>query len=420
VNRSDPLPATFLRRALAYAHATGVRFEPTLRHAGYGALGLPDLRGFTPYRRAIRRFAGEEAGFPRAADTPMDELATDELWLLHDLLHVVWYDFAALAADRDDCAKSGVGRASATRHPDDAPLRSWSRRDFFVEQHLASEAFAVILLDYHVLSATRHRGLAVEVSDEAWTKLRAALPELPPLRSRELASELVRHYLTGRSRLFRSSPRSNEDGAGKQGRREAPGATAALASWRDHEVRYAGKQRGYVLLWWDDLRRAKPSKRAAVVERSSVAEPLWRAVELLTVAPDAEFADHVDQAATALRDRDHLFAELPKFRGPPPDEPDFRLTDIQSLPADMIKELVRTAERPCAERLFLLWQTLALEPPTSLKPAERAAVASLARSVQTPRVDRRAWKLVRDLCERRVARARWRPDDSLRGAFFLP
>lgn len=387
----EPLPAKFLRRALAYARATGIRFEPTLRHAGYGALGLPDLRGFTPNRRAIRRFADEEAAFPRAGDTPMDELATDELWLLHDLLHVVWYDFAtlgALAADRADGA---------------APS-PWSRRDFFVEHHLASEAFAVILLDYHVLSATRHRGLAVEVSDEAWTNLRAALPELPPLRSRELASELVRHYLTGRSKLFRA----------------APGATTAVAAWRDHEMSYSDKQRGYVLLWWDDLRRAKPSHRAAVVERSSVAEPLWRAVELFTVAPDAEFAAHVERAAAALRGREHLFTALPKFRGEPPDEPDFRVTDVQSLPVDAIEELVRTAERPCAERLFLLWQTLALEPPESLKPAERTAVERLARSVQTPDVDRRAWKLVRELCERRVARARWRPDESLRGAFFLP
>lgn len=409
MNSAPSLPATFLRRALAYARATGVSFEPTLRHAGYGELGLPDLRGFTPYRRAIRRFAGEEAAFPRPADTPLDELDAAELWLLHDLLHVVWYDFAtlaALAADRDEDAPP---RAEEAAH------RSWARRDFFVEHHLASEAFAVILLDYHALSATRHRGLAVEVSDEAWAKLRAALPELPELRSRELAGELLRHYLSGRSRLFKTASRSN--GRGGSADREA---TAAIAAWRDHEVRYADKQRGYVLLWWDDLRRAKPSNRAAVVERSSLADPLWRAVELFTVASEADFAVHLERAAAALRGRNHLFAELPKFDGELPDEPDFRLTDATALPVDTILELVRTAERPCAERLFLLWQTLALEPPESMKPVERAAVESLALSVQTPKVDRRAWKLVRELCERRVARARWNPDATLRGAFFLP
>ena len=388
MNSPDPLPARFLRRALAYARATAIRFEPTLRHAGYGELGLPDLRGFTPYRRAIRLFAGEQTDLSRCAGSTMDELTTAELWLLHDLLHVVWYDFATLAAAR-------------TEDP-------WARRDFFVEHHLASEAFAVLLLDYHVLSATRHQGLAVEVSDGAWAKLRAALPGLPPLRSRELERELVRHYLTGKSRLLGPAPKSE----------------GAVAAWRDHEVRYSDKQRGYVLLWWDDLRGKPPSNRAAVVERSSVADPIWHAIELFTTAPEEEFARHVKESAALSSGRGraggHLFAALPKFRGELPAEPDFRFTDATALPVEAIAELVATAERPCAERLFLLWQTLALEPPESLKPAERAAVASLARSVQTPRVDRRAWKLVRELCERRVARAKWRADESLRGAFFLP
>jgi hypothetical protein len=396
VNPPDPLPARFLRRALAYAHATAIRFEPTARHAGYGELGLPDLRGFTPYRRAIRRFAGDEADLSRSAGSTMDELTTADLWLLHDLLHVVWYDFATLAA-----APRGGGGEAERSHP-------WSRRDFFVEHHLASEAFAVLLLDYHVLSATSHRGLAVEVSDAAWTKLRAALPGLPPLRSRELVVELVRHYLTGKSRLLAPAPTSD----------------GAVAAWRDHEVRYSDKQRGYVLLWWDDLRGRTPSNRAAVVERSSVADAIWRAIELFTVASDAEFERHAQDAAAVLSGRgrtgDHLFAALPKFRGELPAEPDFRFTDATALPVGAIAELVATAERPRAERLFLLWQTLALEPPDSLRPAERAAVQSLARSVQTPKVDRRAWKLVRELCERRVARADWTPDESLRGAFFLP
>jgi hypothetical protein len=388
---ASPLPATFLRRALAYASATGIRFEATLRHAGYGAFGLPDLRGFTPYRRTIRRFADESPAFPRAADTPMDELTTDELWLLHDLLHVVWYDFATLL--------SGA-----------APRERWATRDFFVEHHLASEAFAVILLDYQVLSATRHQGLAVEVSDAAWSGLRAALPALPPLRSPELARELVRHYLTGKSRLFGAAQRDDSN--------------AAVAAWAGHEVRYSDKQRWYVLLWWDDLRGAPSSnrqaQRQAVVERSSVAAPLWRAVELFTTAPESEFTHHLEQAAAALAGQHHLFAALPKFRGELPPDPDFRFTDVAALPVDAVAEQVRTAERPCAEHLFLLWQTLALEPPSTLQADERAAITALARSVQTPKVDRRAWRLVRELCLRRVAHARWLPDASLRGAFFLP
>ena len=387
------LPATFLRRALAYARATGVRFEPTLRHAGWDQLGLPDLRGFTPHRRAVRLFAGEAAEFPRAADTPMDELETAELWLLHDLLHVIWYDFATLAFRR----------------------KAWSRRDFFLEQHLASEAFAVLLLDYHVLSATKHHGLAVEVAVAEWEELREAVPALPELRSFALGRELVELYLTGTSRLFKGE--LGDDLGGKS----APPADVAarIARWRDHEVSYSDKQRWYVFQWWDDLQATQPIDRRAVVANSLVSELLWLAVRLFTVDPEPVFEQHVARAKKQLEGGEPYFAAHPKYAAPPV-EPDFRFTDVAALPIEEVVAAVRSAELPAARHLFLFWQLLALEPPDSLKPSERAAVTRLAKSAQTPKVDRRAWDDVRELCERRLTRAHWKANPGLRSAFFLP
>src|SRR5262249_38355141 len=152
------------------------------------------------------------------------------------------------------------------------------------------------------------------------------------------------------------------------------------------------KQRAYVWMWWHDVAGVKASSRRAVVEDSAALEPLWRAIELFTTAPDEEFAAHVDHAAVALRERPHAFAALPKY-APRRDDPrrherpvDFRFTDVLALEVDEACALVRSAERPCAEHLFLLWQVVALAPPSSLEPAERDAVARLARSVQTPDV----------------------------------
>jgi len=385
----DPLPATFLRRALAYARATGVRFEPTLRHAGWDQLGLPDLRGFTPHRRAVRLFAGAAAEFPRAADTPMDDLATAELWLLHDLLHVVWYDFATLAFGR----------------------KAWSKRDFFLEQHLASEAFAVLLLDYHVLSATKHHGLAVDVSEAEWSGLREEVPALPEVRSFALGRELVELYLTGTSRLFK------DDLGGK----DAPPADVAtrIARWRDHEVSYSDKQRWYVFQWWDDLQATQPIDRRAVVANSLVSELLWLAVRLFTVDPEPVFEQHVARAKKQLDGGESYFAKQPKYAAPPV-EPDFRFTDVAALPIEEVVAAVRAAELPAARHLFLFWQLLTLEPPDSLKPTERATVTRLAKSAQTPKVDPRAWNDVRELCERRLTRAHWKANPGLRSAFFLP
>jgi hypothetical protein len=394
-----------LRRLREYAERTGVRFEPGPRRAGWQELGLPDMRGFTPHLRTVRRFAGEPAEFPRSAEVAagtvgFDELETRELWLLHDLAHVIWYDFATIAFEG---LPPGVER--------------WRDRDFFVEHHLASEAFAVLLLDYHVLSRTQHHGLAVELDAAAWEELRKSVRELPQLDSWRMCRALLAQYHTGAEPLFQDPLRG-----GALGERRGEATAAALARWRDHEASYSDKQRAYVLLWWNDLVGASAEEwgsERAVVEGSALAEPLWHLLRLFTTEPEAAFRAHVERASRRLRGVDDHLARLPKRRGER-ETWDFRFTDATAVEPGDVAETLRRASAPRASELFLFWQLLALSAPERLSPGERNAVTLLAKSAQSPKPSPEAWTMVRSLCERIVVEERWLPDPRRRAAFFLP
>src|SRR6185295_20297549 len=83
-------------------------------------------------------------------------------------------------------------------------------------------------------------------------------------------------------------------------------ATERIARWRDHEERYSDKQRWYVFLWWDDLQRATPTDRRAVVAHSTASELVWIALRLFTVDSDEEFAQHVKRATGVLHGGEQL------------------------------------------------------------------------------------------------------------------
>ncbi len=397
--------ARVLQRLHAYARRTGVRWRRSGRVRGWEALGLPDLRGFAPQLRSVALFDEDEPEFPRAAAVErgalaLDELETRELWLLHDLAHLVWYDVASVTFGHE----------------------RWRERDFFLEQHLVSEAFAVLLLDYHVLSCTRHHGLAVDLEATEWALLRRRVRGLPALDSFELCRELVGHYLGGAAPLFTRRLAAKGDDV------------ARLARWRDHEVSYAEKQRWYVFLWWDDLNGLPLSQRQAVVEDSTIAELVWLGLRLFTVDPDAAFDAHVERVARQLGTVENLnvFGELPKYTALHPSprtapngraEPrrwDFRFTDVHALAPRELRALVEDAEEPSAERLFLFWQLLGTTSPDALAPEEQAAVATLAASAQTATPDPVAWAQTRRVVRRLLDAVSWTPQAVLRSAFFLP
>lgn len=385
-----------LTRWLRYAEATAVRFEVVPRHRGWSALGLPDLRGFAPQRRVVRRWFGEPPEFPRRADVAaarigFDDLTLDEIWLLHDLAHVLWYDVATLTF--------GAPR--------------WRERDFFLTQHLVSEAFAVLLLDYHVLSQSRHHGLAVDLDFAGWERARERIAKLPALDSFAMCRELVRHYLAGDSRLFTTPPR-------------ASGADAELLSrWRDHEASYSEKQRWYVFLWWDALTGRPLSNVRAEIDDPTIAELVWLTLQQFTSDPEPAFEAHVERAARRLRDApDPLALEARVVAAEARGRPDFRFRDAAAFDAATLAAIVERAREPAAEELFLFWQLLATTTPERLTAAERVAVAALAASVQTATPDRAAWATVRELCRRRLAEGAASTDPASRAewraAFFLP
>ncbi len=380
-----------LQRWLRYAEATGVRFEVVPRHRGWGALGLPDVRGFAPHRRVVRRFAGDPPAFPlrdavAAGRAGCDELSVDELWLLHDLAHVLWYDVATMT----------YGRAR------------WRERDFFVEHHLVSEAFAVLLLDYHVLARTEHRGLAVDLDAAAWNATRTRVRRLPELDSLAMVQALVGHYLGQQVALFRAPIAASGSDA------------ELLARWRDHEVSYADKQRSYVLWWWSALHGEPLAPQQAVVDDPTIAELVWLTLRKFTVDPEPAFAAHVASAARQLASERDL---LDFLTAPPPRaaaRPDFRFTDAAAFDAATLRARVDAATEPAAEELFLFWQLLATTPPEARNAAERAAVAALAGSVQTATPDRASWSAVRALCLELLDGEHPAPRPEWRRAFFLP
>ena len=374
-----------LQRLAVYSREAGVRFEVAPRHREWGEFGLPDLRGFTPHLRTVRTFAGEAVRWPAG----FDELETSELWLLHDLAHVIWYDAATLAF--------GTER--------------WNRRGFFVEHHLASEAFAVLLLDYHVLSRTRHHGLAVDLDGAAWDEMRTRMPALPALDSYAMTRELVELYFTGDSALFFAELDVDPDDA------------ALLERWRGHERSYSDKQRGYVLDWWRDLARGKGAAGQAIVEGSALAELLFVTLRRFTTDSDAAFRAHVDHAASRLAEVANVLRHTPKYRGNLKSDErsrDFRFTDVLSVDPKFVLGILRRADEPDASALFLFWQLLGASRPESLSSAERAAVRALAASCQTTAPDVAAWAIVRSACERLVVEERWIADPKWRACFFLP
>ena len=206
--------------------------------------------------------------------------------------------------------------------------------------------------------------------------------------------------------------------------RPGGGEAETLARWREHEASYSDKQRWYVFLWWDDLQGEPLSNRRAVVEDEQLPELVWLVLRLFTADPEPAFEAHVARAAARVNARahDNFFAAQPKYREPPADGTgfDFRFTDALALPRERIAAIVANARAPRAATLFLFWQILALEAPDRLAPDERAAVSTLARSVQTDAPDAAAWRVVKSLCERIVDRASWTPDPRGLSTFFLP
>jgi hypothetical protein len=379
-----PRDDRFLKRVFEYAVETHVLVKKTACRRDALKLGLPDLRGFSPHLRTVNLFADSTFSFEKIKSE--DFFNTPEYqWLVHDLLHIIFYDFAAL--------NLGVG--------------FWNDRDRFYECHLASELFAVLALDYHFLVHTPVHGLAVDLKVKEWTSFQKLKPDLPDVRSFEFCRELAKLYFSGTGTLT-APPEKSRDGD----------LRSRFSNWLGHELRYCEKQRHYVLAWREDLEGKKPCRKQVQLTSTFIAEPLWELLTLFHQADEAVWKDYLDEARLFKRLK-NSFRDLPKYQknlG----TVDFRFTSFGALrKASVLKALAQSTE-PNPSGLFLFWQILSPFSVNSYSKKERQFIQKLALTSQTNKVSASTWAAVQEICKERLSQINWTPNPLERGTFFLP
>jgi hypothetical protein len=364
---ANPNKTLLWQRLDEYVNLTGIRAAQTPRKSGWTELGLPDLRGFTPHLRQIKLFKNQK----RSHDN----------WLAHDLLHILFYDFVALHLG----------------------TQSWHERERFFENHLASEAFAVLALDYHILAfAKDDETLTVDLKASDWKEFKLSNPFLPEPNSRAFCELLVHHYLTGDYKTFEPKSQMSEK----------------YTSWIGHEIRYASKQRRYVAMWWDDLTNEPPSPLAVQIEGSAVAEPVWELTDLLLYADNQTWKNYVSDVKAALQDP-NVFCQFPKYKKPPA-KLDFRFTDIEALTPKVLGEALEEAKAPSASALFLCWQLVALTEPTGDEPQTLAEIRSIAQASQSNSITSDQWEFLRNLARTNLSKLNGDVRSEYLSTFLLP
>jgi len=214
-NGTGPLFVT-LSRLIEYAEETGIKLVESNCYTGWTQAGLSNLRGFAPQRRLILVNKKDPFIEGRGSLIQNDEALEHFLWHVHDLLHIVYYDFSNLEY---------VGG-------------EWSSQEFFIPVHLCSEALAVLMLDYwglvqsHLKSFKTKRfhesGLAVDIHV-------AKLKEVLDFYSDDFINALLDLYCLGQSSFFAKLALSKN---------------LVVRNWVGHEMRYADRQHQYALNWW--------------------------------------------------------------------------------------------------------------------------------------------------------------------------
>jgi len=381
---ASPLP-DLVGRIIEYAHKTKIEFRVTPRLSSWQALGLPDLRGFCPHLRRINLYKDQEK---LKNLKNLEKLCNQEikrgkgfqgLWLLHDILHIAFYDFATL----------NLG------------VESWNERERFLENHLASELFSVLTLDYFYLIFTRVKGLAVDLDFKKWSQFQKVNPFLPDLGSFDLCSSLFDLYFTGRSSLIDDQV-----------------ALKDYQNWVGHEVRYASKQRRYVLQWWDDLEEENDSKREAQIVGSEVHHAVWELINLFFNSTQKEWNAYLKK----VPQNTNVFFGFKKYKFKNLDF-DFRFTDIQSLERNAILTSLMNARTPSPSSLFLLWQIITTFEAKRFHQRTLKAVTKLSKASNTNSPLNEIWDLVWSALQSEAKSPLFSPgpaDKTTLSTFFLP
>lgn len=363
----------FSKRVVDYAKATGIGLTDSGRDLHLKPLGLPDPRGFTPHLRKVlldsktfHQFRSEKADF-----------SGERKWIIHDLLHIMFYDFAFFNLGEE-----------AFRDP----VR-------FFEVHLASEAFAVLTLDYHVLSQNPGEGLAVEFNKSDWPSFQKMCPDLPHYLSTHFISVLTDLYLTGNSSRFEARKPSPE-----------------FNTWIGHEIRYGDKQRLYVAQWRADLDNNEFDGEIPSVENSFVSEAV-RDLLTLVLGEKSAWEEYVDGIKSSVSSDTNYFEDLKKYKTLK--KSDYRFTDFRSQEKKIWKENLESVQAPNASQLFLFWQIASSIQEWSED--QMRLFGELHKSSNTKKTNEDLWKMTQEVLIKNLERLKdLPPSGELRACFFLP
>ncbi|MDZ4676246.1 MAG: hypothetical protein SGI74_01950 [Oligoflexia bacterium] len=370
-------------RIIQYAQTTNIEFANTPRYSGWEAVGLPDMRGFTPHLRKVNVYKDLEK--PK-----FNSKKFTNLWLVHDILHIAFYDFVSL----------NLG------------VECWNDPARFLECHLASEAFAVLTLDYHCLIKTSVKGLAVDLDKKDLTDFQRFNNELPDFESFKFCQGLVDFYLSGQWAFSNHVEIEHEVKMFEKIKQK-------YENWFGHEFRYAEKQRYYALLWLEDLHNKRSTKQKAMIEDSSVAAPLWELITLFTSSSETEWMKYLKDIKKSTQDVPNYFKDMPKYHQVYK-KPDYRLTDMRSVSKGQIATEVKQTTKPSAGHLFLFWQILTSQPSNKFTAAQKKEILKLATQAQTSRVESKLWKSVQATCCETINLIDWKIDSQGASTFFLP
>jgi hypothetical protein len=231
---SSLLHLPLVERALSDSTVRYVRRGVDARWSYEGDVAT-SLTGFNPttgcvfYRSHshVARWLGDPGGDTRNYN-PSDKLMTEMMFLVHDYLHVVAYQW--IAGLRPDL---GFGSAPVTK----------DNYETFVFCHLLTEAVATTGLDYWYLGridldrelglGTDFTALTVSYHARHEDEYRRFYPQFTAQRA-SFFPELVKFYCTGEFLHF-----------GKEDLARSP----RLIQWLNHELRYGENQRVYTREW---------------------------------------------------------------------------------------------------------------------------------------------------------------------------
>jgi hypothetical protein len=352
-----------LKRIFQYAKVTSIPLKPNGRYSHFA------MRGFTPHLREVHLYIGES-------------INKNKLWLAHDLLHIMFYDFASYCLGQ----------------------KKWNEESRFYEIHLASEAFAVQSLDYHLLGPISEDSLTVTLNPKSYKKLVGENKKLPALLSEDFSFQHTEGYLTGNFLNWNIKKPST-----------------FYLNWWQHEKSYSEKQRQYVQWWYQDLIQKQNSSGPIVVNGSAIHSLVWELLQILIYSDEKTWKAFLVQQKKSSR-KINYFSEFKKYKSKVK-LLDFRFQDMRATSREDVIKFLKKQNSPSPQGLFLFWQIFSSFKETSFSQKEKALIEDLYFYSQSQKNQsvKELWGRVKDLAVKKSEKLKkWKLQAPLCSTFFLP